>query len=81
MAIYDYEGNIIVSDAALPSTVIVAANNSSVADKAIANYVCDGINDEVELQQAIDTFATTGGQIILCNGDYYIDSFTDKGSI
>lgn len=80
MAIYDYEGNIIVSDAALPSTVIVAANNSSVADKAIANYVCDGINDEVELQQAIDTFATTGGQIILCNGDYYIDSFTDKGS-
>jgi hypothetical protein len=76
MSIYDYHGNALTGS---PSTVIVAAYDSNASDKAIADYICDGINDEVELQQAINEFATTSGQIILCNGNYNIDSWTDKG--
>ena len=79
MGIYDISGNEIITGAT-PATLIIAASNSSNEDKTLADYVCDGVNDEVELQQAIDEFATAGGQVILCNGDYYIDSFTSKGS-
>lgn len=74
MSIYDLQGNPLdLSE--MPCTVIVAAANSSESDKKLADYVCDGTNDEVEIQQAINTFATKSGQVILCNGDYFIDSF------
>ncbi|HQD26755.1 MAG TPA: hypothetical protein PKV78_09485, partial [Methanoculleus thermophilus] len=35
-------------------TVIVAASDSSAADKAAADYVCDGVNDHVEIQAALN---------------------------
>ena len=52
-------------------TVIVAASNSSEADKARADYVCTGTNDELILQSAIND----SDHVYLCDGDYYIDSF------
>ena len=64
----------------LVSTVIVASSNSSAEDKLIADFVCDGVNDEVELQMAVDVFSEKSGKVILCNGDYYIDSLTYSGS-
>lgn len=79
MSIYDINGDTL-SKLNMPSTIVVAASNSDALDKSIADYVCDGANDEVEIQQAINDFSTKGGQIILCNGDYYIDSFVDKGA-
>jgi hypothetical protein len=35
-------------------TFVVAADNASDATKAAADYVCDGTNDHVEIQQALD---------------------------
>lgn len=78
MSIYDVNGNVIASGE--PSTIIIAASDSSDENKGIADYVCDGSHDEVELQNAIDAFGTESGQIILCNGHYYIDSFTTQGT-
>lgn len=37
-----------------PTTIIVAATNSSDEDKARANVICSGINDEQEIQAALD---------------------------
>lgn len=34
--------------------IIVAASNATAAVKAVADYVCDGVNDHVEIQAAID---------------------------
>ena len=34
--------------------IIVAASDSSEEDKLIADYICDGINDEVEITQAMN---------------------------
>lgn len=76
MNLYDANGNLIKTGG-IPSTVIIAANDSSNADKAMANYVCDGINDEVELQNAINAFGENSGVIQLCNGTYNIDAFTN----
>lgn len=56
---------------------IVAASNSSQNDKAIADYICDGVNDEVEINSAIDAVKSRIGTVILCDGDYYIDAFSN----
>ena len=55
--------------------VIVAANDSSSADKARADYVCDGTADEVEVQDAVDDLGTSGGWVALCAGTY---NFADE---
>ena len=50
------------------ATIVIAASDSSEKSKAQADYVCDGINDEVEIQAAIT--AGAGGKITLLEGNY-----------
>lgn len=50
----------------------IAASNSSVADKAAADIVCDGINDEA----TINTAFATCRNLRFYDGTYYIDAFT-----
>jgi hypothetical protein len=52
------------------ATKIVAANDSLTASRAEADYVCDGIDDQVEIQEAIDALQNTGGTIVLLGGNY-----------
>lgn len=54
--------------------VFVAAYNSTPEAKAIADYVCDGVNDEVEIQTAINSLRY-GGTVQLFDGQYNIDAF------
>ena len=81
MSVYGFNGNVLTSggnsNSGIPSCVIIAAKNSSQHDKEIADYVCDGINDENEMQSAVDSL-TSGGVVKLCNGDYYINDFNVK---
>ncbi len=63
-------------------TVVVAAGDSSAADKAGAAYVCDGVNDHVEIQAAFDALPSSGGTVALtqgtfnCAGSIYPDANT-----
>lgn len=50
------------------TTVVVAASDSSAKSKDQADYVCDGTNDEVEIQAGIT--AGAGGKIVLLEGNY-----------
>jgi parallel beta-helix repeat protein len=52
------------------ATRIVAANNS--LDKTGADYVCDGVADQVEINQAINDLPTSGGRVLLLEGTYNI---------
>nr|WP_303715995.1 CARDB domain-containing protein [Methanoculleus marisnigri] len=54
---------------ATPNT-IVAASDSSAADKASAAYVCDGVNDHVEIQAALNALPSSGGVVLLTSGTY-----------
>jgi len=54
------------------ATFVVAASDSMVQDKAMADYVCDGVNDHVEIQAALDALPATGGEVKLLDGAYYI---------
>ncbi|MDV2481652.1 hypothetical protein F8E02_06465 [Methanoculleus sp. Wushi-C6] len=51
-------------------TIVVAANGSSAADKAKATYVCDGRDDHVELQAALDALPPSGGTVALTAGTF-----------
>jgi hypothetical protein len=59
----------------MSSRILIAALNSSDADRKRADLICTGKNDEQVLNQAI-TSLVHGGTIQLLDGDYYIDSFS-----
>lgn len=62
------------------STIHVASAWASDEEKLGADYVCDGINDGEELQQAIyDLRARGGGVLKLSNERYIIDTLIDSG--
>jgi|GEM_PF-7132444 len=58
-------------------TLIVAADDSTTDSKNEADYVCDGIDDQVEVQNAINALPTVGGTILLMEGTYVFENDVD----
>jgi len=54
------------------ATIVIAASNSSAQSKAQADYVCDGVADNIKIQTTIDSLPPTGGRIILLDGTFNI---------
>ncbi len=54
-------------------TVLVAASDSPEELKAIADYICDGIADQVEIQRALSAPGNAGGTITLARGTFRLD--------
>jgi hypothetical protein len=55
-------------------TYTVAASNAPDAIKASANYLCDGVADDVQIQAAITALSTLGGVVSLSPGTFYCSS-------
>lgn len=54
------------------ATIYIAASNAPAKYKVMADYVCDGIDDQVEIQQAVDYVNSIGGgKILLSPGTFY----------
>ncbi len=61
---------------AMAATILVAASDS--LNKAAANYVCDGVADNIEIQAAIDAVvAAGGGSVKLLDGLYQLSAGID----
>ncbi|MFC1968953.1 NosD domain-containing protein [Chloroflexota bacterium] len=56
------------------STIVIAASDSSPAAKVQADYICDGINDHIEIQTAVDNLLGNGGTVLLLKGTFYISN-------
>ena len=56
------------------ATFVVAASNSSPQSKAQADYVCDGVDDQVEIQRAIDSLPVGGGRVLLLEGGFILSN-------
>jgi len=57
------------------NTIKVAASNASIISKSVANYVCDGTSDDVEIQTAINSLdASNGGIVQLSEGTFNISA-------
>lgn len=55
-------------------SITVASSNASAATRRCANYVCDGIADDVQIQAAIDALPSCGGRVVLSEGKFVISS-------
>ena len=53
------------------ATFVVAASDSE--HKYEADYFCDGTNDQVQIQAAIDALPATGGEVFLLDGTYNVE--------
>ncbi|MFA7169266.1 MAG: hypothetical protein WC178_00205 [Candidatus Paceibacterota bacterium] len=56
------------------ATFVVAASDSSELSKQQADYVCDGVDDQIEIQAAIDALPSGGGTITLSSGSFFQSS-------
>ena len=54
--------------------ITVAAVDSSMKAQANADYVCDGVADEVEIQAALDALPAVGGKVLCLEGSYVFQS-------
>lgn len=55
------------------STVVVAASNSIADGADNADYVCDGVDDHIQIQAAIDYVSSaSGGKVLLLEGEYFV---------
>ncbi|MCL0029783.1 right-handed parallel beta-helix repeat-containing protein [Dehalococcoidia bacterium] len=54
------------------ATIVVAASNSSPQSKAQADFVADGVDDQVTIQAAIDALPAGGGKVLLLEGTFHI---------
>ncbi|WP_214020431.1 hypothetical protein [Methanoculleus sp.] len=51
-------------------TVVVAASDSSPASKARADILCDGTDDQLDIQAAFDALPSSGGTVALLEGTF-----------
>ncbi|MCG2712620.1 MAG: right-handed parallel beta-helix repeat-containing protein [Candidatus Omnitrophica bacterium] len=58
-------------DAAIVARIVAASDS---VDTTRADYVCDGTDDQVEIQAAIDDLGTNGGAVYLLEGTYNISA-------
>jgi len=57
------------AESASPATLTVAASDSTKLLKTQADYVCDGVDDQVEIQAALAALPD-GGTVILSDGTF-----------
>lgn len=53
-------------------SIVVAASDAPTPAKARADYVCDGADDQVEINAALATLASSGGRVVCSAGTYSI---------
>lgn len=63
------------SDGAKASgNIFIASTDATDSEKSIANYICDGVADEDEINMAIRTIPANGGKIQLSSGTFSLSS-------
>ncbi|ACL17649.1 PKD domain containing protein [Methanosphaerula palustris E1-9c] len=60
---------------AAAASVLVAASDSSASARSAADYRCDGSSDQVQINQALDRLAGSGGVVNLAAGTFHCDNF------
>lgn len=61
--------------------IAVASSEAPTAIKSVCQYVCDGTNDEIEIQNAINSLASTGGRVFLTKGKFFMSQPIETGNI
>ena len=54
------------------SALVVAASDSPETSKTRADYICDGVADQIEIQRALNALGTRGGTVSLTEGTFHL---------
>ncbi|GAI13315.1 unnamed protein product, partial [marine sediment metagenome] len=54
------------------ATIVVAAVDASLQSRAQADFTCDGVEDDVELNAALNLLPASGGRVVLSEGTFNI---------
>lgn len=57
--------------------IAVASSEAAPAIKSVCQFVCDGRDDNIEIQSAINSLASTGGKVFLTKGKFFISAPID----
>ena len=60
-------------------TVKVAASDASEEEKAVADYICDGVDDGAEIQSALNDIVH--GVVELSSGTFYLDTLHETSGV
>ena len=63
---------------AVEETLVVASATTSRSTSA--DYVCDGLADDAQIQQAIDALPTSGGSVYLTDGTFSLSNYINLGT-
>lgn len=74
----EYINDVVKASTGLPY-IAVASSETPTAIKSVCQFVCDGTDDNVEIQSAINSLASTGGKVFLTKGKFFISSPIDTG--
>lgn len=55
--------------------IYVGSAELSAEQKLSCDYICDGVDDQIEINQAIDSLPDSGGEIHLSRGIFYITNY------
>ena len=56
------------------ATIVIASKNGYSKSNTLADYVCDGTDDQTEIKNAIAALPSAGGKIVFMEGTYNISS-------
>ena len=54
--------------------IAVASSEAPSAIKSVCQFICDGSDDNIEIQNAINSLASTGGKVFLTKGKFFISA-------
>lgn len=74
----EYINGVVKISTGLPF-IAVASSEAPSAIKSACQFVCDGTDDNVEIQSAINSLASTGGKVFLTKGKFFISAPIDTG--
>lgn len=72
-----------INDVAKASTglpyIAVASSEAPTAIKSVCQFICDGTDDNIEIQNAINSLGSAGGKVFLTKGKFFISAPIDTG--
>lgn len=60
--------------------IAVASSEAPTAIKSVCQFICDGTDDNIEIQNAINLLGSTGGKVFLTKGKFFISKPIETGN-
>lgn len=74
----EYINGVVKASTGLPY-IAVASSEAQTAIKSVCQFICDGTDDNIEIQNAINSLGSAGGKVFLTKGKFFISAPIETG--